>query len=517
VATWVALEKHPHIVRCYRMDILDNQPFMLLEWIAGDTTRGTDLRSWLQHGGLHLRQALDVTIDICRGLLHAQKKQPGIVHRDLKPENILIAQGKIAIVKITDFGLAKIAQDTRLSISRPVEKGKRDHRHYLTSHEGIVGTPAYMAPEQWNGEPLDPRADIYALGCMLYEMFTGNLPFQATTLEEWRRQHVEAAIPQVKESQHIPASVNLLLAHCLAKNPDNRFPDVKNLLQELTQIYQQQFSHSPKILFMDQALSVSDLVNRGITYGNLERYDDALADFNRAIELDPSSAMAYVNRGYAYAQLQRYDEALKDYTYAIQLDPTEAIFYFNRGKSYDKLRRYKKSIQDYSEAIRLDPSNPNFYRDRGYAYSRLQRYQESLADYTHAIQITPDDAELYYNRGILYAAYLKQPEQALADFTSAIKLNLAHVSAYTDRGSVYCELQQYEKALSDYERAIELDPSFGRAYYSIGALLANRGAFQEALPYLEKSAQLGFPQGVQYLNLVREKAERQHEQQEIDL
>jgi serine/threonine protein kinase len=89
VATWVALEKHPNIVRCYYMDILDNQSFMVLEWIAGEEGRGTDLRSWLRHGPLELRLALDFTIDICRSLVHAQEKQLGLVHHDLKLGNIL--------------------------------------------------------------------------------------------------------------------------------------------------------------------------------------------------------------------------------------------------------------------------------------------------------------------------------------------------------------------------------------------------------------------------------------------
>jgi len=79
VSAWVALEKHPNIVRCFYMDTLDNQPFMVLEWIAGEEGRDPDLRGWLRRGPLDLRLALDFTIDICRGLIHADLKQPGIV------------------------------------------------------------------------------------------------------------------------------------------------------------------------------------------------------------------------------------------------------------------------------------------------------------------------------------------------------------------------------------------------------------------------------------------------------
>src|SRR5207253_1875497 len=88
VATWVALEKHPHIVRCFHLEKLDNSPFMLLEWVAGDEVYGTNLRDRLvRMGKLDPRTALQLAVDVCRALVHADRKQPGLVHRDLKPEN----------------------------------------------------------------------------------------------------------------------------------------------------------------------------------------------------------------------------------------------------------------------------------------------------------------------------------------------------------------------------------------------------------------------------------------------
>ena len=105
VETWVALDKHPNIVRCFYMNTLDNVPFMVLEWVAAEERRGIDLRSWLRHGPLEVDFALDLAIDICRGLVYAAQQQPGIVHRDLKPENVLV--GKSRLAKITDFGAGK--------------------------------------------------------------------------------------------------------------------------------------------------------------------------------------------------------------------------------------------------------------------------------------------------------------------------------------------------------------------------------------------------------------------------
>jgi len=107
---WVKLEKHPNIVRCYILKTVDHLPFMFLEWIAGDKTKGTSLREWLRHGPLELRQSMEIVIDICRGLIHAEQKRPGFVHRDLKPGNILMTPDGTA--KITDFGLATVMQES---------------------------------------------------------------------------------------------------------------------------------------------------------------------------------------------------------------------------------------------------------------------------------------------------------------------------------------------------------------------------------------------------------------------
>jgi serine/threonine protein kinase len=91
VLSWVGMEKHLNIVCCFHMDILNNQSFKVLEWIAGEEGKGTDLYGWLRQRLLELKTAMNFAIDICRGLVHLQQKKPGVVHRDLKPENVLVA------------------------------------------------------------------------------------------------------------------------------------------------------------------------------------------------------------------------------------------------------------------------------------------------------------------------------------------------------------------------------------------------------------------------------------------
>jgi serine/threonine-protein kinase len=286
------------------MDTLDNQPFMALEWIAGEEGKGADLRGWLRHGPLELRTALDFCIDICRGLIHAQEKQPGLVHRDLKPENIMVAQGPLA--KITDFGLAEIIRDSGLELDADTDAAETDGMQSIFVRKGIAGTPAYMPPEQWRGEALDLRADIYALGCVLYEMLTGHCPYDAITLDSLRHQHLAAPIPKLTNTQSLPDALNVLLARCLAKRRDERFATADDLMQQLLLIYEECFAELPKAAPHSGEFTAIDYSIRGNTYSSLQRFDEAMADHNQAIQLDPTLAFAYVNRGNTYSDLHRY-------------------------------------------------------------------------------------------------------------------------------------------------------------------------------------------------------------------
>lgn len=537
VATWVALEKHPNIVRCFYMDIIDNQPFMFLEWVTNNESRGTDLRSWLRWGPLDLRLALDFIIDICRGLIHADKRQPGIVHRDLKPDNILIAEGRIA--KITDFGLAKIVQDAKLEI--PEAQNELGGLQRLSN---AGGTPTYMAPEQWRGEELDVRTDIYAIGCILYEVLTGRWPFSATTLENLRRQHLEAAIPTLAVNIARSSALDSLIARCLAKQKDKRFATIGNLLDELSQIYRQLFLTSHRIIELDANFTAKDYINRGLTYTSLQHYKEALVDLTSAIKLDPTNPQAYNNRGHAYTKMQcysealadfnhainldstlalaynnrgfvfylqsRFNEALADYNRAIELDSTLARAYENRGAIYGNLRKYNEALIDYNRAIELDPNFARAFYNRGLTYANMQYNEKALADFTRTIQLDPDFTRTYYDRGITYHR-LERYEDALKDFTCAIQLDPNNSYAYNNRGYTYAALGRYDEEIADYKRAIELDPTNVNAYMNLGVSLCDHGKLREALVCYEKAAKLGSAQGAQYAEDVRQMLKMQKE------
>jgi tetratricopeptide (TPR) repeat protein len=412
VGIWVALEKHPNLVRCFYMDTLDNQPFMVLEWVAAEEGYGTDLRDLLlRRGRLDPRLALDFAIDVCRGMAHAADRCPGVVHCDLKPENVLVAQGRLA--KVTDLGLAKVAREAGLTPDQGTapSAGRR-----LVSAAG--GTPPYMAPEQWRGEPVDPRTDVYAVGCLLYELLTGRLPFDAPTEEGLRRQHLGSPPPALALVDAVCGALGGVLGRCLAKEAKERYASAAELRRDLAQVYEGRWGQPPRPVPRARDFTAGDYTNRGFTYEQLGRHAEALADYATALRLDPNHAQAYYNRGNIYIGLGRLAEALADYAAALRLDPTRAQAYYNRGNTYYRLGRHAEALADYAAALRLDPNDAQAYCNRGATYVALGRPEEALEDYGAALRLDPNYAHAYCNRGVLYANR-GELQAALCDFEQA--------------------------------------------------------------------------------------------------
>lgn len=157
----------------------------------------------------------------CAGLAEAHSL--GLVHRDLKPANIFVSVrgGESDVAKVLDFGLVKLTND--------------DSGVELTSEQRVSGTPLYMAPEQATGDrSLDARADIYALGCMLYFVLTGQTPFTGATGFEVMMAHArDPVVPPTQIRAEIPADLEQVVLRCLAKRADGRYQDVKALGRDL--------------------------------------------------------------------------------------------------------------------------------------------------------------------------------------------------------------------------------------------------------------------------------------------
>jgi hypothetical protein len=203
---------HPNIVRLLDQGRdLSGVPFIVMEWVEGLT-----IGDWLKRRGRYgTSEAADVGCQVLEGLDAAWERR--VVHRDIKPANLMVTPS--GRVKIMDFGVAK---DVDLAT--------------LAGSSGLIGTPAYMAPEQLRGQPLDCRADLYALGVTLYLMVAGRPPFEGPSFADYFRQHLEQQPPPLQDfSPDVDPGLAAVLLRALAKLPEERFANPAEMLTNLQQ------------------------------------------------------------------------------------------------------------------------------------------------------------------------------------------------------------------------------------------------------------------------------------------
>jgi len=222
----IAALNHPGIVTIYSVEDDEGAAFLTMELVEGQP-----LSELLARGALPLRQILKVGIDVADAVAAAHQK--GITHRDLKPANIMLGDGEHAgRVKVLDFGLAKLEE----AASRA--SGQTELPTALLTGEGrILGTVAYMSPEQAEGKPIDARSDLFSLGVVLYEMATGRRPFTGETSVSIVSSIVKdtpASITQLNPA--LPRELGRIIRRTLAKDPEARYQTAKDLRNDLKEL-----------------------------------------------------------------------------------------------------------------------------------------------------------------------------------------------------------------------------------------------------------------------------------------
>lgn len=203
---------HPNIVAIYDVGVEDGVPYIVSELLEGET-----LRPRLSQGPLSPRQAADYALQTVRGLIAAHERR--IVHRDLKPENLFLTRD--GRVKILDFGVAKLQPDPDRSV---------ENLTTVTKAGAVIGTVAYMSPEQLRGKPVDHRSDIFSVGAILYEMVAGRRAFRGETEVDTMTAVLREEPPELSPKQaDVPETFRSVVRHCLEKEPESRFQSAKDL------------------------------------------------------------------------------------------------------------------------------------------------------------------------------------------------------------------------------------------------------------------------------------------------
>ena len=232
---------HPNIVHVYTVGDYKQQPFIVMEYVKGKT-----LKDYLrEHGALEPQTVIHIMTQLAEGVLYAH--QNNIIHRDLKSQNIMITDDQV--VKITDFGIALSSNEAD-----------------MTQTNTIMGSVHYLAPELARGNLATERSDIYALGIILYELLTGDVPFKGEGAVNIALQHLEAEMPSIKLVKEVlPNSLDNIISRCTCKLPSDRYHSVDELLIDLNsaltteRVDEPLLSESIKDEALEKTMVMSDL------------------------------------------------------------------------------------------------------------------------------------------------------------------------------------------------------------------------------------------------------------------
>ena len=510
---------HPNIATIYEIDEADGQMFIAMEYIEGKSLQEIV-------GARHvlpLPDIIDYAIQITEGLQAAHKK--GIIHRDIKPANILINDD--GVLKIVDFGLAKLAGST-----------------LLTKEGTTLGTVAYMSPEQAQGAKVDHRTDIWALGSVLYEMITGRQPF-AGDYEQAVMYSImnEEPEPIIILRSDIPTELQHMVQKAMQKDAGERYQQVNELLAELKSNKKKLESKkgdadgeepSPSIAVLPFVNMSADPENEYFSDGLSEELINALTKLEglhvvartsafrfRGKEVDirdvgkqlnvssvlEGSVRKSGNRLRITAELinvadgyhiwsERYDREMED-VFAIQDEISQAIVDTLKVKLLsEKQRKIPKRHFDNLEAY-------DFYWKGRFYLDRLTEEDiwKSVNFFEKAIEVDSGfamahaglaDAYVNLTRPMIEAKPPKELlQKAKAAAEKALKLDNGLAEAHASLALVKWRFDlDWSGAAREFTRAIQINPGYATAYLGYGYLLMNKGNHEKALTYIARAREL---------------------------
>ncbi len=521
--TWIRLEKHRHIVQARLVQNIVGRPHIILEHISGPEGLEADLRSWIEHKRLTVRHAIEFGLHIASGMQHATQRIPGLVHRDLKPANILVTHDGIA--KVTDFGLVRSLDLVDLPPLIELERASRapaDER--LTRVGAIIGTAPYMSPEQARSAAVDMRSDLYAFGCLIYEMLVGKHIFPVKKMEAWIHAHLhERPSFEIAAAASLPPRLQALVMACLEKDPSNRPASWTEIVNELSAIFGDVTGETPIIEINAQALEARELMDKGYSLTELGKLEEALAAYDEAISLQPDYAWAWARKGRTLRLLNRYEEAiacyneslriqpgyawawkgkgivlermgqpldaLECYQTATRIDPDDVWNWYNQADALQNTGRYEEAVALLKQALKLDPLHPNSWAKLGQVYRLMHDFPSALHAYQQAIDLDPTYAWAQNGYGLAMKA-MGQHKEALLAFKRAARYQPDEVWHWYNLTEMLVELSQYEEAEQPAQEAVRINPEHAYSWAKLGQVLRYLKRYEDALAAYDRAIRL---------------------------
>ncbi len=491
---------HPHIVGVY--DVLEegDRAWLVMEYVHGET-----LAQRMASGALDTPSAIRILGEVAAALDYTHAR--GVIHRDIKPTNIMIdAHGS---AKIMDFGIARLS-------------GGR-----TTTPTGMVmGTVEYMAPEQVKGEPLDGRADQFALAAVAYQVLTGSTLFgpQSFTTLTYKLVHEPPPMPRVR-NPNLPPGVDTVLSRALAKQPAERFVNCCGFIAALAAALGGEVPASaPTSITTAGAAPGKKWVWAGI--GALVLASLALGAFvvmhrrhpvappvtvtsqsatpspaapsavpapapvstpptttpgaappsvaNTAPTPAPPTPVQSAPVKSPPAQPTPADQAPPvEAPPPMEPKPNVADRSLDQARALIQKKDYVNAVVLLTRVINANPNSAQAYELRGLANQQLNLFQNAIPDYSADLRLNPTHAFALHQRGICYAQ-LNQDDAALLDFNRALQLRPDFTATYVTRGYLFNRRHEYNRAIVDFTHAIALAPRDANAYR--GRMIARRQA-----------------------------------------
>lgn len=448
-SVWISLGRHPNIAYAQRVVNINNKPHIFLEYVSGG-----DLQQLIGATILkgNLSEVVKYALQFCDGMIFAISR--GLkVHRDIKPSNCLITE--TGDLKITDFGLAKLAGsifEAPDSTSTEHPQGISDR---LMTNTGVgAGTAPYMAPEQFvDAKNVDVRADIFSFGAMLFQMFSGELPFRGA--ESWEEMAVQRIISPPPLTSSGSRLFDEIVARSLRPDPNERYATFQEVRESLASVYEQTAGKLAPLPTVET--DNTQLGMRGQALANLGHYAEAIRYWDRLLEKEPANLSAICSKGQAFAAMKQFENAHICFDEALSIGPDEAETWHSKGVAFHSAGDNDSAVRYYSRAVELDETSDSLWYDFGVALAELDKVNDAAGMWFRTVQLNPHHEMAWVNLGAA-CMHEKKPEGAMECFQKALELNSIDPKLYFNLGSLYSFFYK------DSEKALFLLPEGGRVW-----------------------------------------------------
>jgi len=546
--------EHPGIPPVHELGLTnDGRVYFTMKAVKGCdlAARLAEQRSGAGSAAARLPEMLAIFVKVCDTLAYAHAHQ--VIHRDIKPANIMV--GEFGEVLVMDWGLARVLGDAATpalgtgAIAAEADRragGARD----LTQDGAILGTPAYMPPEQALGEidALDARSDVYALGATLYEILTLEPPYAGETVMAVLTQAMDGKVvpPTVRAPrQVIPWELEAVVLKAMAPRPEQRYPSATALKADVLAYLAGQCvdaatytageravrwvrrhptatlaavlllvlgslaggiavvlqarardaqarAQGAELLAMAQKGQIDALIEKLGGQRRFER-DAAIAELHarwtaaRREGIGFDAFRAGLDAAFA-ERVERALDALFDANVSYGTTVTAADCFY-RGLFRGMRKDLEGELADYDRALALEPDMLEALGNRGNVRKELGQLDAALADFDRALELHPDDCLTRFNRGTTLLA-AGRPEAAIADFDRALRIRPDYAAALYNRGTARQGLGQLDLAIADFERMLQLDPRSAKALNNRGLIRRNLGQLDLAIADFDRCLSL---------------------------